>query len=119
MITNTFCLKVIVSGFFKKERNKKMSSGPTFVGGDEKECKKRDFYLNVTFTVEDWCTYEGECLYDDLVSNHNVICLFCKHRKPLDIPEILIHRKLEIEKQRQEEKEKEEKEKLQSVPEEK
>lgn len=91
-----------------------MSSGPTFVGSDEKECKKRDFYLNMTFTMADWCIYEGECLYEDLVSNTNVICLFCKYRKPLDIPVILEKHKEKVEKQRQEQKEKEEREKNES-----
>lgn len=64
-----------------------MSSGPTLTGETCIEVTKRT-YINMQFDVEDWCTYEGECK-KYLMLFQDDVCLFCKYRKPLDIPAMI------------------------------
>ena len=64
-----------------------MSSGPTLTGETCIEVTKRG-YINMQYGVEDWCTYKGECKKYMMVFAEDV-CIYCKHRKPLDIPAML------------------------------
>lgn len=105
MIINIFCLKVDVSGFFKKKGINNMSTDPTGLGSfdddnlpnnlgpDDFKPKyneiKDKVYINKTFTEDDWCTYSGECKRDNLLYNQRNICLICEWRRPLDIPKLI------------------------------
>ena len=63
-----------------------MSGGPTFTGGENCiQSTKRD-YINIEFHRKDWCTYEGLCQKDDVPAASIDLCVFCKYRKPIDIP---------------------------------
>lgn len=84
-----------------------MSSGPTFVGGDESDSVHRDYYLTREFTRKDWCIYKGRCLSEDLIINDDSVCLLCTYRIRLNIPDMLEKHKAEIENKRQEAIEKE------------
>ncbi len=66
-----------------------MSSGSTGTGGEEK-FKERRFY-NLKLKPKDWCGYfKGVCDIDNNVGEK--YCWACKHRKPLDIPDLLAER---------------------------
>lgn len=43
--------------------------------------------VNIELTEREWCLYEGKCLKDLNVSNG--LCLYCKYREELDIPEMI------------------------------
>jgi hypothetical protein len=62
-----------------------MSGGPTYTGSSTK-CYGG--WVSVQVTKDDWCTYDGECKVDKVV-NRRDLCLFCKYRKPLDIPKLI------------------------------
>jgi hypothetical protein len=47
---------------------------------------KQHCSLNLSKKV--YCCYEGKCEYDRVV-NRDVICLMCRYRRPLDIPEMI------------------------------
>jgi len=65
-----------------------MSSGPTLIGETYVTATKR-VYLNIDFSIKDWCKYNGSCRIDDLLPTSIPVCLLCKYRKPLDLPAIL------------------------------
>jgi len=65
-----------------------MSSGPVLTGDTCIEVTKKQ-YLNVNFSIEDWCSYTKHCRIDQLLTDHQNACILCKYRKPLDIPKIL------------------------------
>ena len=46
-------------------------------------------YLNVVVTRKDWCSYEGECLINDVVFHKHNLCVMCEHRKIFDVPKML------------------------------
>lgn len=63
---------------------KRMSTDPTGLGEKPFEPKN---YINLKLTKEDWCSYRGKCKIDQLVSNkHDMSCILCMYRKPLNIP---------------------------------
>jgi hypothetical protein len=68
-----------------------MSKGPVLTGSDLSKTQKN--YINKTFTVDEWCGLKdipgSECLIDNLPFGKYEACLVCKHRKPLDVPQIL------------------------------
>ena len=41
-------------------------------------------YVNISFELEDFCTYEGDCLRKK--SMQDFLCYVCKYMKPMDIP---------------------------------
>ena len=49
-----------------------MSSGPTLTGETCMEVVKKG-RINIELTKKDWCTYEGICRYDRMVSR-DCIC---------------------------------------------
>jgi hypothetical protein len=67
---------------------KTMSSGPTLTGDTYIEATKKK-YINVYFDKNDWCSYKGKCLIDNVITEREFLCLLCKYRKPLDIPSVL------------------------------
>ena len=71
-----------------------MSSGPTLTGQTCIEVTKEG-YINLDYGVENWCTYKGECKMYRLIFRDD-ICLYCKHRHPLDIPKMIDARIKEI-----------------------
>lgn len=74
-----------------------MSNGPAAVGGSTCIEATKRHYINMKFTVEDFCTYKGCCERCDLVFHHNFVCELCKYRKPLDIPEMIrSHKEKEV-----------------------
>ena len=68
-----------------------MSTEQTGLGGEFIISKQ---YINLNLEKDDWCSYKGECLINNVL-NHKDICYFCQHRLPLDIPAILkkLHKK--------------------------
>jgi hypothetical protein len=62
-----------------------MSSGPTYTG---RASENYGNWVSVKISKDDWCTYDGECNVDKVV-NRQDLCLFCKYRKPLDIPKMI------------------------------
>ena len=70
-----------------------MSTDPTGLKNESSSEALKKQYINIDFTVSDWCSYDGECAYTDLLSNHKCICLLCKYRVLLDIPQILNYKK--------------------------
>lgn len=65
-----------------------MSKGPALTGSTCIGATRKQ-YINPSFDMVDWCGYSGHCRQDQLLTDHVFTCLLCKHRIPLDIPEIL------------------------------
>lgn len=63
-----------------------MSTDPTGLGNENCIGATKKKYINVQFDRTDWCSYNGECLIDNLPFEREHICLLCKYRKLLDIP---------------------------------
>lgn len=61
-----------------------MSNGPTLTGSSE--CYGG--WVSVKISRDNWCTYDGECKVDKVV-NRQDLCLYCKYRKSLDIPDLI------------------------------
>ena len=59
-------------------------------------------YLNVKITRKDWCSYEGHCLVDRVITGYNDLCMLCKYRKPLDVPALLKKSRVEAIKRHEE-----------------
>jgi hypothetical protein len=76
-----------------------MSKGPTPTGSNYKEATKRQ-YISLSFIPRDWCTYPDRknCPSRDLICDNINVCLLCKYRKELDIPEILNNYKKDLDK---------------------
>ena len=62
-----------------------MSSGPTLTGQTCIEATKKK-YVHISISKDVFCTYTGVCHLENLVFEREQACLFCKYRKPLDIP---------------------------------
>ena len=71
----------------RKWKGLKMSKGPSGTSG--KYSPKR--HLNLKISKKDWCLkYSSGTLYCRIDQNmDNDLCLYCKHRKPLDIQGML------------------------------
>ena len=65
-----------------------MSSGPTLTGETCLIATKK-LYLNVEFSLDDWCNYKGYCKIGDVLPTQIPLCILCKYRKKLNIPQIL------------------------------
>lgn len=62
-----------------------MSKGELVPDSDKlRKCRPR-FYLSVE--REDFCSYKGDCKINDNV--HGNLCLYCKYRLDVDIPELI------------------------------
>jgi len=64
-----------------------MSSGPTLTGGANKfQC-----HLNLRLSIKDWCRkYEENKEFCQIENNWDrSLCLYCEHRRPLDIQRML------------------------------
>lgn len=72
-----------------------MSKGPTLTGDSCIEITKHK-YINIIFDKKDWCNFKGECNLFKVLTNMDDVCLLCKYRKLLDIPEIITKRKKEM-----------------------
>ena len=66
-----------------------MSGGPVLTGGENCIKSTQKQYINLSLKTKDWCGYSGHCRTDQLLTDHVFTCLLCKHRTPLDVPEIL------------------------------
>ena len=52
-------------------------------------------YVYINFNIEDWCSYNGNCEHHSLIiDDAPSCCLLCKHRKLIDIPEVIKKKKL-------------------------
>jgi hypothetical protein len=70
------------------ERRLGMSTDPTGLGNESCISATEKKYINVNFDREDWCSYGGECLIDNLLFDRDM-CLLCGYRMKLDVPAVL------------------------------
>jgi hypothetical protein len=70
------------------DRGIDMSTDPT--GLDGKNCiettKKK--YVNIIFTKDQWCSYKGICMKNNLTMSAGV-CDHCIYKKGIDVPKII------------------------------
>ena len=66
-----------------------MSTDPTGLGNESCISATEKKYINVQFDREDWCSYDGECLIDNLPYDREHMCLLCGYMMKLNVPEIL------------------------------
>ena len=88
MKRNMYYLKGDVNGFFKRKEFD-MSSGPSGAEGSGEIVEKYHTFVHVGLKPETWCQYEGgpeACGFEQLATERDYACLYCKHRKPVDIP---------------------------------
>jgi len=75
-----------------------MSKGPVGIGTVCIEATKKK-YINMSFDKSVYCGYEGECPKNLMVFYEDRVCLLCKYRKKLDIPQMIFeHQKLQGDK---------------------
>lgn len=47
-------------------------------------------YIRLELNREDWCRYNGECKISNVnILDNTTLCLFCKYRKELDMPQLI------------------------------
>jgi len=69
-----------------------MSGGPVGVENEIDMVAKYHCFINLNLSPESWCKYEGgpeACGLDNLVTDRDIVCLYCTYRQKLFIPDMI------------------------------